>query len=92
MLIWFGMRPGMRMLLAAPAPIEAASEESAEMAFPAMAENLMLGSETERDEFIEALAARRESGPERKMLKLVDFDEGQAATILKQWIRNGANG
>ncbi len=93
MLIWFGMRPGMRMLLAAPAPAEAASDEAAEMAFPApaIAENLMLGDETERDEFIEALAARRESGPERKMLKLVDFDEGQAATILKQWIRNGAD-
>ena len=61
------------------------------MAFPTMGESLMLGDATERDEFVEALAARRESGPERKMLKLVDFDEGQAATILKQWIRNGAD-
>ncbi len=91
MLIWFGVRPGMRMLLVAPAPLEAASEESAEMAFPTMGESLMLGNEPERDEFLEALTARRESGPERKMLKLVDFDEGQAATILKQWIRNGAD-
>ena len=91
MLIWFGVRPGMRMLLVAPAPLEAASEELAEMAFPTMGESLMLGNEPERDEFLEALTARRESGPERKMLKLVDFDEGQAATILKQWIRNGAD-
>lgn len=93
MLIWFGMRPGMRMLLAAPAPIEAASDELGvgEMSFPAMGESLMLGDETERDEFLEALSARRDNGPERKLLKLVDFDEGQAATILKQWIREGAN-
>ncbi len=64
------------------------------MAFPApaIAENFMLGDASERDEFLEALTARRDNGPERKMLKLVDFDEGQAATILKQWIRNGANG
>ncbi len=44
------------------------------------------------DEFLEALRARRDNGPERKLLRLVEFDENQAATILKQWIRQGANG
>ena len=77
----------------ARARLEAASDEAAEMAFPAptVPKTSCSADETERDEFLEALAARRESGPERKMLKLVDFDEGQAATILKQWIRNGAD-
>jgi hypothetical protein len=44
------------------------------------------------DEFLQALVARRDNGPERKLQKLVDFDENHAATILKQWIRQGANG
>ena len=48
--------------------------------------------ESGRDEFLEALIARRDNGPERKLLKLVEFDENQAVTILKQWIRQGANG
>jgi flagellar biosynthesis/type III secretory pathway M-ring protein FliF/YscJ len=38
------------------------------------------------------LWARRDHGPERKLLRLVEFDGNQAATILKQWIRQGANG
>ncbi len=53
--------------------------------------NLLLARESSGDEFLEALMARRENGPERKLLKLVEFDENHAATVLKQWIRQGAN-
>ncbi len=35
---------------------------------------------------------QREKGPQRKLLKLVDFDEEHAAAILRQWIREGATG
>ena len=55
-------------------------------------QNFLIASDSGRDEFLEALLARRDNGPERKLLKLVEFDENQAATILKQWIRQGANG
>jgi flagellar biosynthesis/type III secretory pathway M-ring protein FliF/YscJ len=41
---------------------------------------------------MQALLARRDNGPERRLQKLIDFDENHAATILKQWIRQGANG
>jgi hypothetical protein len=41
---------------------------------------------------MQALLARRDNGPERKLQKLIEFDENHAATILKQWIRQGANG
>src|SRR5208283_2162391 len=93
MLLWFGLRPGLRMLLASPPAAAATAEgETAAFAAPEIAQNLFLESETEREEFLEALLARRDNGPERKLLKLVEFDEGQAATILKQWIRQGANG
>ena len=90
MIVWFGVRPGLRMLLAPPV-VAAASEPSA-LAVPEPGQNLLLEREPPRDEFLEALLARRDNGPERKLLRLVEFDEGQAATILKQWIRQGANG
>ncbi len=93
MLLWFGLRPGLRMLLAAPpVPAEAALAEPMALAAPETGQNLLVESEAGRDEFLEALLARRDNGPERKLLKLVEFDENQAATILKQWIRQGANG
>ncbi len=90
MIVWFGVRPGLRMLLAPPV-VAAASEPSA-LAVPEPGQNLLLEREPPRDEFLEALLARRDNGPERRLLRLVEFDEGQAATILKQWIRQGANG
>ncbi|MGO9420202.1 flagellar basal-body MS-ring/collar protein FliF [Roseiarcus sp.] len=93
MLLWFGLRPGLRMLLAAPpVPAEAALAGPMALAAPETGQNLLVESEAGRDEFLEALLARRDNGPERKLLKLVEFDENQAATILKQWIRQGANG
>ena len=90
MLVWFGMRPGLKMLLAPPAVATAA--EKAALAAPDAAQNLLIESEPDRDEFFEALLARRDNGPERRLLKLVEFDEPRAATILKQWIRQGGNG
>ena len=41
---------------------------------------------------MQALVARRDNGPERKLQKLIDFDENHAASILKQWVRQGGNG
>jgi flagellar M-ring protein FliF len=92
MLLWFGVRPGMKMLLAPP-PVagDAASGQTAALPAPDPAQNLLIES-PERDEFLEALLARRGNGPERKLIKLVEFDEARAAAILKRWIRQGANG
>ena len=59
---------------------------------PDAGQNFLIESDDGRDAFLEALLARRDNGPERKLQKLVEFDENQAATILKQWIRQGANG
>ena len=55
-------------------------------------ESILIETDSGRDEFMQALLARRDNGPERKLQKLIDFDENHAATILKQWIRQGANG
>ncbi len=91
MVVWFGLRPGFKMLLAPPPAQELASAETPALDMPDLSQNLLIESEP-RDEFLEALVARRDNGPERKLIKLVDFDEGQAAAILKQWIRKGAEG
>lgn len=95
MMVWFGLRPGLKMLLAAPAAEVASTLAPADGAVPALGapdQNFLIARDSGRDEFLEALMARRDNGPERKLLKLVEFDENQAATILKQWIRQGANG
>ncbi len=92
MVVWFGVRPGLKMLLAPPPSQEVASAETTELAAPISEQSLLIDRESDRDDFLEALVARRDNGPERKLIKLVEFDEAQAATILKQWIRQGANG
>ena len=55
-------------------------------------ESILIETDSDRDDFMQALLARRDNGPERKLLKLIEFDETHAATVLKQWIRQGANG
>ena len=55
-------------------------------------ESILIETNSNRDEFMEALLARRDNGPERKLQKMIEFDENHAATVLKQWIRQGANG
>ena len=101
LLIMFGVRPLTKALLAPPpepialtgpdyeAPRAAlAAGPSAGAADPQM----LVKPEEGRDEFLEALLERRDKGPQRQLQKLVEFDEEHAAAILKQWIRQGANG
>ena len=102
MVIWFGVRPGLKMALAPP---QAAATEATPGDFggqmpplPALDgegqldPGFLIATDPSQDEFLQALAAQRGNGPERKLQKLVDFDENHATTILKQWIRQGANG
>jgi flagellar M-ring protein FliF len=103
MVIWFGVRPGLKMALPPPQAAEtdaALGDFSAQMApLPGPDGEGQLGSgfliasdPAQDDEFLQAIAARRDNGPERKLQKLIDFDENHAGTILKQGIRQGANG
>jgi flagellar M-ring protein FliF len=102
MVIWFGVRPGLKMALAPP---QAAETEAGPGDFggeipslPALdgegqlEPSFLIATDPSQDEFLQALIARRDNGPERKLQKLIDFDENHAGTILKQWIRQGANG
>jgi flagellar M-ring protein FliF len=102
MLLWFGVRPAMKMAFAPPGAIALTNARGASVGqTPALGapdgdsqpgESILIETDSPRDEFMEALLARRDNGPERKLQKLIDFDENHAATVLKQWIRQGTNG
>jgi flagellar M-ring protein FliF len=93
MVVWFGARPGLKMLLAAPVVASGASTDATPaLRAPDASQNFLIEADDGHDAFLEALLARRDKGPERKLQKLIEFDESQAATILKQWIRQGARG
>jgi flagellar M-ring protein FliF len=100
--VWFGARPGLKLALAPPsAAASGAARGASGGQTPALAapdgdgqptESILIETDSGRDPFLQALLARRDNGPERRLQKLVEFDENHAATILKQWIRQGANG
>ena len=102
MLLWFGVRPGLRMAFAPPSAVALTDARGASAGqTPALGapdgdgqpgESILIETDSNRDEFMEALLARRDNGPERKLMKMIEFDENHAATVLKQWIRQGANG
>ena len=102
MMLWFGVRPAVRMAFAPQRLIAAGDARGAPGGqTPALAapdgegqagESILIETDAGPDEFMQALLARRDNGPERKLQKLIDFDENHAAAILKQWIRQGANG
>ena len=102
MLLWFGVRPGLRMAFAPPSPAALTDARGASAGqTPALGapdgdgqpgESILIETDSNRDEFMEALLARRDNGSERKLMKMIEFDENHAATVLKQWIRQGANG
>jgi flagellar M-ring protein FliF len=100
LLIWFGLRPATKALLAMPGETaqEAEGMPLSELPAPLTAldgasgeQNFLIEAKDGRDEFLETLLARKDKSPQRHLQKLVEFDEEVAAAILKQWIRQGAN-
>ncbi len=101
MLLWFGLRPATKALLALPPgqSQEAEAMPLSELPAPLTAldgmggsnQNFLIEAKDEHDEFLETLLARKDKSPQRHLQKLVEFDEEVAASILRQWIRQGAN-
>ncbi len=92
MLTWFGVKPAVRALLAPPAAVAQEAAPDATPALSAPSEGVLIESGAGEDEFLQALLARRDNGPARKLIRLVEFDEAQAAAIIKRWIREGMKG
>lgn len=99
LLVWFGVRPAMRAILeappeAAPAAITASGEggDAVEMD-PVMRAMLGGGGSASRPassgdtSLISDLTEKLDRAPQKRLEQMVDFDEEQAAAILKQWLR-----
>lgn len=96
MLIWFGLRPAVRMLIARhQADIEIQREQMAALA-AAEAKEI---EAAEQDHLMKQAALEDNSGqpliemprtPQRKLEQIVELSEEQAAAVLKQWLRQEA--
>lgn len=102
LLIWFGIRPAMRTLLEVPAPAEgvtsaviAASSGDDPVQIDPLMTAMLGGNPSSRKStpgdasLIQDLTERLDRAPQRRLEQMVDFDEEQAAAILKQWLREG---
>ncbi len=95
LLIMFGLRPLTRILMP-PEP-----EMAALAGLPAMpalegpqgssdvVEPKVIEAQSERS-LIEDVTNRPRRSPQRRLEQMVEFDENQAAEILKQWVRRGS--
>jgi flagellar M-ring protein FliF len=103
LLIWFGLRPATKALLVssksgAEQPISFLPEGAPAMgdfadivnAFPnSSASGGLLPEGDDDSDVLRNILARKTKNPQKMLEQLVDYDEGQAAAILKQWIRQG---
>ncbi len=95
LLIWFGLRPAMTALL--PRLEKQATEEAEAAALPAGVEGeaaaaLAAGATPQvagsgMQHLIEDMNARMRNSPLKVLEQLVEMDEEQAATILRQWMK-----
>jgi flagellar M-ring protein FliF len=89
LLVWFGVRPAMRAILEAR-PVEGAkyqalkTEGAAAVADQAAAARM---AAEPQPNLIADLTSKRGRTPQRRLEQMTDYDEEQAAAILKQWIR-----
>lgn len=96
LLIWFGLRPAARAIFAAPkglaeAPAELASLESfMETELGGEARSQLPNWSAPADvNLIEDLTNNPRRSPQKRLEQIVEFDEEQAAAILKQWMHQG---
>jgi flagellar M-ring protein FliF len=87
LLIWFGIRPAMRAILEAR-PVEAAPKR--ELKADAMAAAEQPSAQKIAGEpapnLIADLTSKLGRTPQKRLEQMIDFDEAQAATIMKQWM------
>ncbi|MBS7537935.1 flagellar basal-body MS-ring/collar protein FliF [Ancylobacter lacus] len=92
LLIWFGLRPAVRAIVARPE-----QEESMEVALLAAGAAGELGTAESGTEvlpaaagpvnLIEDITSKLNRSPQKRLEQIIDFDEEQAAAILRQWLR-----
>jgi flagellar M-ring protein FliF len=91
MLIWFGLRPAMKMLTDARVMSEPAQNPQLPptAATPGV-HQASAAAKVAREQapnLIADLTSKLGRTPQRRLEQMIDFDEEQAAAILKQWMR-----
>jgi flagellar M-ring protein FliF len=99
LLIWFGLRPATKAILAMPgkragSTSELTTHDDLAAIEPGEGESEQLPNWTgERSEnLIEDLTNSTSRSPQRRLEQIVEFNEGQAVAILKQWVHQGGRG
>lgn len=95
LLIFFGLKPAMRAILSqspatavatAGGPPQLAVEGGATAELPAAGDRRNLSREVEPN-LIADLTSKMGRSPQKRLEQMIDYDEEQAAAILKQWMR-----
>jgi flagellar M-ring protein FliF len=90
LLIWFGLRPLTRMLLeGGPAALAQDPQVAASPAPPGITQTAPSPrvSKEQAPNLIADLTSKLGRTPQKRLEQMIDFDEEQAAAILKQWMR-----
>ena len=104
LVIWFGLRPAVRAILARPERDEVEDADAIEAAMLAggaplaavTGPSVVPGDGAAGEEapgalsLIEDLTSRLNRSPQKRLEQIVEFDEEQAAAILRQWLHQDA--
>ncbi|PTM40658.1 flagellar basal-body MS-ring/collar protein FliF [Bosea sp. 124] len=88
LIIWFGLRPSINAILKRPAP-PAVTTLADEAGVTGIDPQLQIAGADIGLNLIGDLTNASQRSPLRKLEQLIDFNEAQAAAILKQWIHEG---
>ncbi|MDQ0348951.1 flagellar basal-body MS-ring/collar protein FliF [Ancylobacter vacuolatus] len=96
LLIWFGLRPAVRAIVARPDDAELI--ETSMLSGPGGIAGELTGPDgstiapglNEPVSLIEDLTSKMNRSPQKRLEQIIDFDEEQAAAILRQWLQQEA--
>jgi flagellar M-ring protein FliF len=91
LLIWFGLRPATRALLARPAtPQPALAAPSGQPGFAEAEQAAAQVMHSAEASLIDDLTSQMKRSPRKRLEQMVRYNDEQSAAILKQWIHQGA--
>lgn len=96
LLIWFGVRPATRALLRSSSESTSLAEIGSGGHFASLDSNVDGGGNfplwsppVEDTSLIEDLTSNTRRSPQKRLEQIVEYDEEQAAAVLKQWMHQG---
>lgn len=95
LLIWFGLRPAMRAIMARPqdegqAALDAAALPALDAGVVTLEDGTHAILPDEDINLIEDLTSKRNRTPQKRLEQIIEYDEEQAAAVLRQWLGNEA--